>query len=177
MEDEKMKRLIAIMIAMLILIPALVLADQVSDEMVQLKDANVKTVQVDGKWLENRAKVGIAIGKPWGLVFGYHFTETFEGNILVGSNLNIDGLTVGGNGLFTLVNFKVGDTIMPFSVGPAVYLNFFDNLNMDALGVARLEYTFDAPVNIYLEGGVGINILQDVELAWTAAVGVRYVFL
>lgn len=176
MEDEKMKRLIAIVIAMLILVPALALADQVSDEMVQLKDDDVKTVKVDGKWLENRAKLGIAIGKPWGLVFGYHFTETFEGNLLVGSNFNIDGLTVGGNGLFTLVNFEVGTTVMPFSVGPAVYLNFFDNFNMDALGVARLEYTFNAPVNIYLEGGLGINMFEDVAFAWTAAGGVRYVF-
>jgi len=164
------------MIAMLVLVPALVFADQVGDEMELLKDDEVKTVTVDGRWLENRAKLGLAIGKPWGLVFGYHFTKSFEGNFLLGSNFNIDGVTVGGSGLFTLVNLKLGEQIFPFSVGPAVYANFFSTFNMDALGVARLEYTFKAPVNLYLEGGAGINIFDDLNFGWTAAAGVRYVF-
>jgi hypothetical protein len=176
MEDGEMKRLIAVVIAMLILAPVFAFADQVGHDLEQLKDDEVKTVTVDGKWLENRAKLGLAIGRPWGLVFGYHFTKTFEGNFLLGSNFNIDGVTVGGSGLFTLVNLKIGKEIFPFSVGPAVYLNFHNDFNMDALGVARLEYTFDAPINLYLEGGAGINVFNDVEFAWTAAVGVRYVF-
>jgi len=171
-----MKRLLAIMIAMLILVPVVALADQIGDDMELLKDDEVKTVTVDGRRLENRAKLGLAIGRPWGLVFGYHFTKTFEGNLLFGSNLNMDGLTVGGSGLFTLVNLKIGKEIFPLSAGPAVYLNFSNPFTMDALGVARLEYTFDVPINLYLEGGVGINLLDDLQFAWTAAVGVRYVF-
>ena len=176
MEDGKMKRLAYIMIAMLILVPVMAFADQIGDELELLKDDEVKTVTVDGKWLENRAKLGLAIGKPWGLVFGYHFSKSFEGNLLLGSNFNIDGVTLGGSGLFTLVNLKIGESIFPFSVGPAVYFNFFNTFNMDALGVARIEHSFNAPINLYLEGGAGINIFDDITFAWTAAVGIRYVF-
>jgi hypothetical protein len=176
MEDGKMKRLIAILIAMLILVPVFAFADQIGDGLEQLNDDEVKTVTVDGRWLENRAKLGLAIGKPWGLVFGYHFTKTFEGNFLVGSDFDIDGVTVGGSGLFTLVNLNIGKEIFPFSVGPAVYKKFQNHFNKDALGVARIEYTIKAPINLYLEGGVGINMFNDIEFAWTAAVGVRYVF-
>ena len=172
-----MKRLVLILIAVMFVFPVVTFADQIGNELELLKnDDEVKTVKVDGKWLENRAKLGLAIGKPWGIVFGYHFSKSFEANLLIGSNFNIDGLTVGGNGLFTLVNLAIGNEVFPFSVGPAAYLNFFDTFNMDALGVARLEYTFDEPVNLYLEGGIGINMFEDISFAWTAAAGVRYVF-
>jgi hypothetical protein len=171
-----MKRTLAIMVAMIILVPVFAFAGQAGEDVELFQDDEVRTVTVDGRWLENRAKLGLAIGKPWGLVFGYHFTKTFEGNFLLGSDFDIDGVTVGGSGLFTLVNIKIGKEMFPFSVGPAVYFNFQNNFNMDALGVARLEYTFKAPVNLYLEGGAGINMFDDTAFAWTAAVGVRYVF-
>ena len=171
-----MKRTLAIMVAMIILVPVFAFAGQTGEDVEMLQDDEVRTVTVDGRWLENRAKLGLAIGKPWGLVFGYHFTRTFEGNLLVGSDFDIDGVIVGGSGLFTLVNLKIGKELFPFSVGPAVYANFQSNFNMDALGVARFEYTFKAPVNLYLEGGAGINIFDDIAFAWTAAIGVRYVF-
>ena len=60
-----MKRLCAIVITMLILVPVFALADQIGDKMELFKDDGVKTVTVDGRWLENRAKLGLAIGKPW----------------------------------------------------------------------------------------------------------------
>jgi hypothetical protein len=177
MEDGEMKRLLVILIVVLFVLPTVAFADKLGDELELLKkDKEAKTVKVDTKWLENRAKLGLAIGQPWGLTFGYRFLKSFEGNVLVGSNFNMDGVTVGGSGLFTLVKFDISDQIFPFSVGPAAYFNFFDPLTIDVLGVARLEYTFDIPLNLYIEGGAGINILDDVEFAWTAAVGVRYVF-
>lgn len=177
MEDGKMKRLLAILIVVLLLLPVVAFSDELGDELELLgKDKEAKTVKVNTKWLEHRAKLGLAIGKPWGLTFGYHFSKTFEGNLLLGSNFDIDGVTVGGSGLFTLVNLDIADQIFPLSVGPAAYLNFFKTFTIDALGVARLEYTFNIPLNLYIEGGVGINILDDIEFAWTAAVGVRYVF-
>jgi hypothetical protein len=172
-----MKRLLVVLIAMLFVLPVVAFADELGDELDLLgKDEEAKTVKVDTKWLENRAKLGLAIGKPWGLTFGYHFSNSFEGNLLLGSNFNIDGVTVGGSGLFTLVNLDIADQIFPLSAGPAVYLNFFDPFTIDALGVARLEYTFNIPLNLYIEGGIGINILDDLEFGWTAAVGARYVF-
>jgi hypothetical protein len=177
MEDGKMKRLLAILVIVLLALPAVTFADELGAELELLKkDKEAKTVKVDTKWLENRAKLGLAIGKPWGLTFGYRFMKSFEGNLLVGSNFNMDGVIVGGSGLFTLVNFDIAGEIFPFSVGPAAHFNFFDPFTIDALGVARLEYTFDIPLNLYLEGGAGISMLDDIEFAWTAAVAARYVF-
>ena len=172
-----MKKLVAILIVVLFTLPVVAFADELGDELELLKkDKEAKTVKVGTNWLENRAKLGLAIGKPWGVTFGYHFSKSFEGNLLVGSDFNIDGVVLGGSGLFTLVNFDIADQIFPFSVGPAGYFNFFDPLTIDVLGVARLEYTFNIPLNLYIEGGAGINILEGVEFAWTAAVGARYVF-
>jgi hypothetical protein len=177
MEDGKMKKIVAILIVVLLALPVVAFADELGDELELLKkDKEAKTVKVGTKWLENRAKLGLAIGKPWGITFGYHFSKSFEGNLLVGSDFNMDGVVVGGSGLFTLVNFDISDQIFPFSIGPAAHLNFFNTFTIDALGVARIEYTFDIPLNLYIEGGLGINILDDIEFAWTAAVAARYVF-
>jgi hypothetical protein len=141
------------------------------------KEKEPKTVKVDTDFLAGRAKVGAQFGQPLGAVFGYHFTKTIEGNMLVGTNIGFDYFVLGGNALFTVINFEAGKSVLPFSIGPAVYANFDEPFNMDILGVARLEYKFkDSPFNIYGEGGVGINTFDDLELGWTAAVGVRYVF-
>jgi hypothetical protein len=141
------------------------------------KEKEPKSVKIDEDLLVNRAKVGVQIGKPIGAVFGYHFTNTIEGNLLLGTDFGFDYFVLGANALFTVINFHVGDTLLPFSVGPAAYANFADPFNMDILGVARLEYTFkDTPVNLYAEGGLGVNAFDTVELGWTASAGVRYVF-
>jgi hypothetical protein len=133
-------------------------------------------VKIDTKWLDERAKLGVALGEPLGLVFGYHFSKTFEANLLVGSRFDLKTFTFGGNGLFTLIDFQIGKQVFPFSVGPAVYFDFADSISMDALGVARIEYTFNIPLNLYLEGGAGYTLFNRSGFAWTAAVGARYVF-
>ena len=141
------------------------------------KEKEPKTIKVDKNLLANRAMVGVQIGQPLGAVFGYHFTKTIEGNLLLGTNFGFDYFVLGGNALFTVINFDVGKTVLPFSVGPAVFANFAAPFNMDILGVARLEYTFkDTPVNIYAEGGLGVNAFDAVAIGWTASAGVRYVF-
>jgi hypothetical protein len=140
------------------------------------KDDKVKTVKIDSSWLENRAKLGLALGTPWGATFGYHFSEKFEGNFLIGSTFKVDGVTLGGSGLFTLVNLDISGEIFPLSAGPAAYVHFADPLGVDLLGVVRLEYTFDIPLNLYLEGGGGVEILDEVGFAYTIAVAARYVF-
>jgi len=175
MRQHMKGRVLLLVIVAVIVFPVMALAEETGDQLELLKD-EPKTVKIDGSWLEERAKVGLAIGEPWGLVFGYHFTRTFEANILVGSRFSFDTFTVGGSGLFTLVKFQIGETVMPFSLGPAAYFDFGDGTSMDALGVARLDYTFGIPLNLYLEGGVGYTLFNRTGFAWTAAVGARYVF-
>jgi opacity protein-like surface antigen len=176
MGGEAMKRLLLILIVVLLTVPMASFADDRADDPELLQDEGAKTVTIDTKWLDDRAKLGLAIGYPWGVTFGYHFTKTFELNILLGSRFDLDTFVLGGSGLFTLVNFKIGQQIFPFSIGPAVYFDFADPTSMDALGVARLEYTFKFPLNLYGEGGVGYTAFNRTGFQWTGAVGVRYVF-
>jgi hypothetical protein len=148
-----------------------------ADELELLKKGDtVKTVKIDSSWLENRAKLGLALGTPWGVTFGYHFSEKFEGNFLIGSTFKVDGVTAGGSGLFTLVNLDISDEIFPLSAGPAAYFHFADPFGIDILGVVRIEYTFGIPLNLYLEGGGGVEVLDEVGFAYTIAAAARYVF-
>jgi len=169
------KRVLLLVIVAVIAFPVIALADQTGDQL-ELMKKEPKTVKIDGTWLDARAKLGLALGEPWGVVFGYHFTKTFEANILLGSRFKFDTFTVGGSGLFTLINFQIGKQIFPFSVGPAAYFDFGDGVSVDALGVVRIEYLFDIPLNLYLEGGAGYTLFNRTGFAWTAAVGARYVF-
>ena len=170
-----MKRLVILITAVVIACPVFALAEELEGGLALLKD-EPKTVKIDTQWLDERAKLGLAIGEPWGLVFGYHFTKMIEANFLIGSRFSFDTFTVGGSALFTLFNFQISKQIFPFSLGPTVYFDFADPTSMDALGVARLEYTFNIPLNLYFEGGAGYTLFNRTGFAWTVAGGARYVF-
>jgi hypothetical protein len=170
-----MRRVLLLVIVALIAVPVMALAEEAGTQL-ELMKKEPKTVKIEGGWLDDRAKLGLALGEPWGVVFGYHFTKTFEANILLGSRFKFDTFTIGGSGLFTLINFQIGKQIFPFSVGPAAYFDFGDGMSMDALGVVRIEHSFDIPLNLYLEGGVGYTLFNRTGFAWTTAVGARYVF-
>jgi hypothetical protein len=170
-----MKRVLILLVALVLACPVFALAEELEGELELLKK-EPKTVKIDTKWLDERAKLGVALGEPLGLVFGYHFSKTFEANLLLGSRFDLKTFTAGGSGLFTLIDFQIGKQVFPFSVGPVVYFDFADSISMDALGAARLEYNFKIPLNLYIEGGVGYTLFNRSGFAWTAAVGARYVF-
>ena len=125
--------------------------------------------------MEGRAKLGITLGYPMGVVFGYDFAESTEVNALVGTRFN--DLILGLNMLFTLVDIKIDGESFPLSLGPAVYLELSTTFDMAVLAILRWEYTFkNIPLNLYVEGGPGLAFIQDMQFRWTSAVAVRYVF-
>ena len=62
-----MKRVLILLIAVVLACPVFALAEDLGNELELLKD-EPKTVNINTKWLDERAKLGLAIGEPWGLV-------------------------------------------------------------------------------------------------------------
>lgn len=141
----------------------------------KVEDKEIKEISLDTKNLEDRAKIGVALGYPSGVVFGYRLANFLEVNALLGTFYN--GFTVGGNLMFTIADIKIKDQSFPLSLGPHVNFHMGDNFDMSLMGFIRWEYTFeDIPLNLYLEGGPGIFLLQGIDLTWSTSLGIRYVF-
>lgn len=166
-----MKKRILIMAVMMILTISL-----------NAEDKEIKTITVEGNELAGKLKAGIAFGYPTGLTAGWRLSNTVEANLLLATNFL--GFTVGVSPLFTIVNLEIEDEIFPISVGPAVNLNlgFLNSNSLDILAMIRAEYSFvDIPLNLFLEGGLGVNIGLEtsgeaINFGGSAALGVRYIF-
>lgn len=170
-----MKRVI-IILAMVAIVAAPLVAQSVNE------DKEIKTASAEP--LVGRAKLGVLIGVPLGLTFGYRFSNWFEGNVVVGwSAVATGAVAIGANGLFTLVNIPAGETVMPLSLGPEImfYISSF-YFAMDIVANLRLEYTFiNTPLNLFAEIAPGIRFvfaggLGGVGFAFLGGIGVRYVF-
>jgi len=151
------------------------------------EDRDIKTIKIDTKEVEGKLKAGVVLGYPWGITAGYRFSNFFELNGLIGNDY--DDLTLGVNGLFTIFNLKISNEVFPFSVGPALYSHFDhhdgnsknnsdDHYNkIDLLGIARMEYSFDEiPLNLFIEIGLGLEVVKFVDSAGSFGIGVRYIF-
>jgi len=150
------------------------------------KDTEIKTIKLDTREVEGKLKAGVALGYPWGITAGYRFSNLFELNGTIGSDYN--DFTMGVNGLFTLVNLQISHEKFPLSVGPALYSHFGYNdgidkngkddeyTRIDLLGVARIEYSFDEiPLNLFIEAGLGLQLVRFTDPAGSFAIGVRYI--
>jgi hypothetical protein len=140
-----------------------------------VEDREVREIELSTAPLEGRAKAGVALGYPTGLVFGYRLANWVEVNALAGTYF--DGFTLGGNMLFTLADIKIRERSFPLSVGPQVNAEFGNDFGMSVLGMVRWEHTLEEiPLNLYLEGGAGVSLIDEFGLAWAASLGIRYVF-
>jgi hypothetical protein len=143
-------------------------------------DKEIKTFKLDGKQTSGKIKAGISLGYPTGLTLGWRPSNYFEANLLLATNF--EGITIGFSPLFTLVNLEVEEQIFPLSAGPSINLNLGSkSQNLDILGLVRLEYSFkEIPLNLFLEGGMGINLElgsnAGISLAGSGALGIRYIF-
>ncbi|MDX9800715.1 MAG: hypothetical protein RBT69_05190 [Spirochaetia bacterium] len=138
-------------------------------------DKDINLDKLDKK-LEGKGKIGLSLGYPTGITFGYQMTNFVEINTMLGL-FAFDQFALGGSLLFTLADIVFKDNVFPLSFGPAVYLRTGDKLRTDVLGVLRLEHTFaDEPLNVFIEAGAGLEVTPDTGFAGSGAIGIRYVF-
>jgi hypothetical protein len=156
-------------------------------EILSAEEGEIKTIKIDTKKVEGKLKAGVALGYPWGITAGYRFSNIFELNGTLGSDYN--DFTMGVNGLFTVVKLDISNEKFPVSVGPALYSHFGHHdgndkngrddeyTRIDLLGVARIEYSFDeVPLNLFVEAGLGLEVVKFADMAGSFAIGVRYIF-
>lgn len=158
------------------LILVLVLTPLFAEGAAITKDKEIKTLQPPP---DGRAKIGLLMGMPSGITFGYRFSNWFEGNLTAGYNFSKEGALISANGLFTLVNIPIGDAgVMPLSLGPQMNFIFGRDFYMEVVGDLRLEYSFaDIPLNLFGEFGFGFRFFNgDDWIAWNGGIGVRYIF-
>ena len=160
-------------------------ADFAADKSIT-EDREIKTITLDTKEFEGKLKAGIVLGYPWGITAGYRFSNFFELNSMLGSDYN--DFTASVNGLFTIFNLKISHELFPLTIGPALYSHFGyhdgskhssdgEYTRIDILGIARIEYSFkETPVNMFAEGGAGLEVVKFAGTAGSFAVGVRYIF-
>ena len=128
------------------------------------EDREIKTLEIPD---DGRAKLGLLLGYPSGLTFGYRPSNWFELNATVGYSLRFsESAIVSANGLFTLVNIPVGSAgVIPLSLGPQVNFILGNNLfYMEMVADLRFEYTFpDIPLNLFVETGFGLRFFEGTQ--------------
>ncbi|MDC7223156.1 MAG: hypothetical protein PQJ60_05400 [Spirochaetales bacterium] len=143
-----------------------------------LKNRDVETLDL-GEAGKGKLKLGISLGTPMtGLTAGWQAGDTLELDLLVGS-WGYDSVCLGGGLMISLLDIKISDEIFPLTVGPFVYTGLSSgDLLLSAGGVARVEYTFDFDLNLYVESGLTVNIsqLSDNPLSPVFGLGARYIF-
>lgn len=92
-------------------------------------------------------------------------------------------LYLGANLLFNLVDIGIEGESFPLSLGPhvGVSINFEGNVRIDALANLRWEYTFNIPLNLFVDVGLGMGINtknknRTVQFSGLFLTGIRYVF-
>lgn len=166
--EYKMKKIILTLLMICLVLP-------VFAEEKKVEDKEIKEINLNTEKLEGRAKAGIALGYPSGLVFGYRLANYLEVNALLGSFYT--GFTIGGNLMFTVANIKIKDQTFPLSLGPHVNFHLDNNFDISLMGLLRWEYSFEEiPLNLYIEGGPGVFFVQGTDLTWSTSLGIRYVF-
>ena len=92
-------------------------------------------------------------------------------------------LYLGANLLFNLVDIGIEGESFPLSLGPhvGVSINFEGNVRIDALANLRWEYTFNIPLNLFVDVGLGMGINTNnknrtVQFSGLFLTGIRYVF-
>ncbi len=142
-----------------------------------LKNRDVETINLNEAG-RDKLKLGISLGYPvTGLTAGWNAGKSMELDLLVGS-WNYDSFCLGGSIMFSLVDLEIGTEIFPLTAGPFLYTGVSNNyLSLGMGGVARMEYTFDFRLNLYLESGLGV-VLQNGSANMTIpfSLGIRYVF-
>lgn len=130
-------------------------------------------------------KAGISLGYPTGVTLGYRINPPLEMNFTLGTDY--DSFVFGMNGLFSITKLNLSGETFPFSLGPAFYFDTHDHhddyehdhthTHLDILCIARFEYDFrNIPLNLFIEAGLGIRMVEHLGAAGSFAIGARFVF-
>lgn len=136
---------------------------------------------------QGRTKAGALFGYPTGVAatIGFPIGSSTEVNGIVGFGWNFNYLAAGANFLWTLWEPVIEGETFPLSLGPeAIVFVPLNNHSILGLGIyanLRWEYTFDFPLNLFVEAGLGADIFfwdSGTVAGFDAkgGVGARYVF-
>ncbi len=130
-----------------------------------------------------KTKVGTILGRGFFATAGFPMGKTTELNVYAGTGWNFDVVTLGANFLFTLVDIDIEGETFPLSLGPQADISFgyYSGVVLGVFADLRWEYTFDFPLNLFIEVGPGIDIHMfdggaSMRFGWRGGLGVRYVF-
>lgn len=136
-----------------------------------------------------KTKAGVILGNSFNATIGFDTGGVTEWNIIAGSNYNFSYFWVGANVLFTLADINIEGETFPLSFGPQASVGWwgaygYGGMYVDVLAMLRWEYTFNFPLNLFIEFGAGLGMnFGDyytnnlyLDFAYRAGLGVRYVF-
>ena len=128
-----------------------------------------------------RTKAGTILGRGFFATAGFPMGKKTELNVYAGTGWNFNEVTLGVNYLFRLVDINIEGEIFPLSLGPQADVSFGNGgVDLGIFADLRWEYTFNFPLNLFIEIGPGINIRMDndasMRFGWRGGLGVRYVF-
>lgn len=121
-------------------------------------------------------KVGVQLGYPTAFNVSYRFDKDSEVNAYVGYRYG-SYIDLGANYLIRLASLMFEDDPLPLSLGPQVIFGVGQNyFQLDALANLRLEASFRTiPLNLFIEAGLGMQILPSLDLTGSGALGVRLI--
>jgi len=130
-----------------------------------------------------RTKAGTILGRGFFATAGFPMGGKNELNVYAGAGWNFNAVTLGVNYLFRLVDIDIEGETFPLSLGPQVDISFgnYSGVVLGILADLRWEYTFNFPLNLFIEFGPGIDMHMYssgtfVDFGWRGGLGVRYVF-
>ena len=131
-----------------------------------------------------RSKLGTILGRGVFVTYGFPGGGKNEINVFAGTDWGINYLSLGANYLFRMADINIEGEIFPLSLGPQadirIPFNNSNNLKLGLLADLRWEYTFNFPLNLFIELGLGVDLdfgnSVNLDFGWDAGLGVRYVF-
>ena len=130
-----------------------------------------------------RTKAGTILGRGFFATAGFPMGKTTELNVYAGTGWNFNEVTLGANYLFRLVDIDIEGETFPLSLGPQADISFgyYNGVVLGVFADLRWEYTFDFPLNLFIEIGPGIDIAMynggtTMDFGWRGGLGARYVF-
>lgn len=123
-------------------------------------------------------KIGVVGGYPIaGATVGWRPSRDFETNVNLGLDYGSGNyFGISANALFTLTAIKIESATLPLTFGPEVYMSIGENhFDLGALALLRLEWTPLSFLNFFIEGGAGLEIIDNFSFQGSGKVGIRFV--